>query len=73
MDPEECARLLNESAITETRIRLKVIAVKQVINNGQPTCDMVWPDSFGQGASQLVDITGMYPPPHRHACILLLY
>ena len=57
VDPVECARLLQEYGIQETRIRLKLLIVKQVISNGQPTCDLVWPTNFGQEVSEFVDLT----------------
>jgi hypothetical protein len=57
VDAVECARLLEEYGIHETRIRLKVLIVKQAISNGQPTCDLVWPDNFGEQVSEFVDLT----------------
>jgi len=57
IDPVECARLLEEYGITETRLRLKVTVVKQAINNGQPTCDLLFPTFYGPAVSQYVDLT----------------
>ena len=64
-DKPECARLLEDYGIMETRLRLKLTVVKQLTIDGSPSCTGSFPADFGESWSEYVDLTVVAEPQNR--------